>query len=113
MRKGQNMTKDEIFVGMKAMLGDDQDLLNEIYQDYLAVAKQVIDEAHAAEKNDNLEAMRRAAHTLKGCSANLGAEPLRELALDWENAAKTANVALFRELRGRIEAEFSALGVVL
>jgi len=104
-------TKDEIWAGMTAILGDDPELLNDIYQDYLIAAENVFRDALAAEQSGDYNEMRRAAHTLKGCSANVGAEVFRAQALAWEMAARNADLAAYRELGAELRKAFAALGV--
>ena len=107
------MSKEEIWAGMTAILGDDPELLNDIYQDYLVAAENVFREAQTAELAGDFNEMRRAAHTLKGCSANVGAEVLRAQALAWEMAARNADINAYRELGAELRKAFAALGVAV
>ena len=103
------MTKAEILDGMKEMLGDDEDLLNDIYQEYLTEAKKIFSEARVALAAKDTMEMRRAAHTLKGCSANIGAEAIRALSYDWQLAAQNAEFEKFDAYSKQLEAMFAQL----
>lgn|SRR5574344_640401 len=103
------MTKAEIFDAMTQFIGDDVDLKADIYKDFLSEsAKMFVDAGAALEKGDFTE-LRRQAHTLKGCCANVGAEPLRALSYDWQIAAEKKDAARCRALLDALKAEFAKL----
>ena len=103
------MTKKEIFEAMAVNLGDDMDLLNEIFQDYLGTANSILNESEGLLTAGDCEALRRSAHTLKGCSANVGAEDIRAAAYEWELAAKAADLQKLREFHGKLKDMVAAL----
>lgn len=82
---------EEIRRGMVQMLGDDPELLREIYADYVGEAQKALTESAACLEKKDFKALRAVAHTLKGCSANIGAEKLRSISYDWQLAAEAAD----------------------
>lgn len=59
------------------------------------------------------DAVRRAAHSLKGSSSNLGAQPLTELSQKIELAARDGKLAGLDEVLTQVEAEFIAVKTIL
>lgn len=93
---------EEIRLGMIKMLGDDPDLLKEIYADYVGEAqKALVASADCLAKHD-LKALRAVAHTLKGCSANVGAEKLRQVSFDWQLAAEAGDEEKCKSCREQV-----------
>ncbi|MFZ5779911.1 MAG: Hpt domain-containing protein [Pseudomonadota bacterium] len=84
------------------LFGDDPATLAEVERDFL-------DTARAAEREiggtEDLVAIARAAHRLKGASGMIGAEPLRRLAEAVEQAARTGSLAGVRRLWIQFEPE--------
>ena len=102
-----------------ARLLDDQDLARTVVAIFLAEAPGQIAALAGGLKAGNAPVAERQAHSLKGASANLGAEALRAAAQAIERAAKagdlTASLALlpdlerqFELLRAALEAHFPA-----
>lgn len=58
---------------------------------------------------ENFEEVIREGHTLKGAAANVGAESLREIALDIENAGRAQNIAKAQARAGDFAEEFARL----
>lgn len=103
------MTKQELWNSMREMLGDDPELLDEIGNEYILEAeKRLRDGVCALESSDYLE-LRRAAHTLKGCSANVGAETLRQLSYEWQVAAEEQDSEKCRSLQSKIADELAGI----
>jgi CheY-like chemotaxis protein len=61
----------------------------------------------------DITGVERQAHTIKGASANIGAEALRALAFELEKSGKTGDLAGIQERMGDLEAEFGRLREVL
>lgn len=81
--------KTLIYTYIRENLGIDDDAeLNELYLDYLAAVADFCEMMDAAVQDHCAEDLRMSAHSLKGCSANIGAEPVRAVCLEIENAAK-------------------------
>ncbi|MCA8942490.1 MAG: Hpt domain-containing protein [Planctomycetes bacterium] len=64
-------------------------------------------------RDDDLEAVERAAHSLKGSSGNLGANELMETAEALQNASRNGEVERSRELGVEIVARFDAANAEL
>ncbi|MCD6050263.1 MAG: barA 6 [Verrucomicrobia bacterium] len=91
---------------LKSLKGDDgSDPLSEIIQSFLTHSPQMMAEIQAMTAAGKVEEVRMAAHSLKGCAANLGAEKLASLCADLEKAAKNRQTEQFILLAVQIESE--------
>jgi HPt (histidine-containing phosphotransfer) domain-containing protein len=95
----------------------DGELLRLLVDEYANDARAQLDTLHAALAEGDPHAVERAAHTVKGASANIGATRLAELCRELEALGRAAALGSGREMLERIEAEFDnvrhALGVEL
>jgi HPt (histidine-containing phosphotransfer) domain-containing protein len=84
------------------VLDNDEELLREIVADYLADSQRILTEIAAllasAGNGDDYE-LRRLVHTLKGSSANLHAQLMREAAIRLEHAIKQQEPVDLSEVR--------------
>lgn len=69
-------------------IGGDLELLQEIALLFLSDSTRMLDEIHKAVTARNASALDRAAHTLKGCVSNFGAQNLYEAALALERMGR-------------------------
>lgn len=60
----------------------------ELIEEYISSSEKYIVEMKTFIDNKDIELFTRCAHSLKGASANMGAETVRELAFDLESKAK-------------------------
>ncbi len=83
------------------------DIVGEILQMFLAETPLRIESANEALSSGNLEEVQRSAHSLRGASANLGADRLAELCGILEDFAGTGDTGeadrVLREIRGEFE----------
>ncbi len=70
------------------MVGDDLEFLADLIASYRDDGRQLVNEIQASLAAGSAEAVMRAAHTLKGTSASLGAEELVALCRDVEAIAR-------------------------
>lgn len=95
----------------------DGELLRLLVDEYANDTRAQLDTLHAALAEGDPHAVERAAHTVKGASANIGATRLAELCRELEALGRAAALGSGRELLERIETEFEsvrhALGVEL
>ncbi len=95
----------------------DGELLRLLVEEYANDARAQLDTLHAALAEGDPHTVERAAHTVKGASANIGATSLAELCRELEALGRAAALGSARELLDRIETEFDnvrhALGVEL
>ncbi len=87
----------------------DEDLLREVAAIFLEDTPGILDAMKKGIEAGMPDAVARAAHTLKGSSANLAAGRLRHQAYQLETQAKTGDLTGARALYQAVEAEFSAL----
>ncbi len=92
------------------------DLLRELVTLFLRDTPERLDVVRQGLAAGDLDAAARAAHSLKGSAANLGALDLHELAAQAEQRARAGDTAAVRELLaqlddeyGRVHAQLSAL----
>ncbi len=87
--------KEQIREYVKINLGiDDNETFELLYENYLETVVDCIGKIENALKEKNAVDLRYAAHALKGCSANIGAEDIRRASYDIEMAAKNDNLDL-------------------
>jgi HPt (histidine-containing phosphotransfer) domain-containing protein len=103
------MVSDELLFDKEAfldVLDNDEDLLREIVADYLADSQRILTEIDAllarAGGGDDYE-LRRLAHTLKGSSANVHAQMMREAAAKIEHAVTEQKSVDLSEVRGALQ----------
>jgi PAS domain S-box-containing protein len=77
-----------VMAKLRDIVGDEPDLLREILRAYLEDAPRVFDALKAAIAARDGHAAVRAAHTLKGSSANVGAKPMIAMFRDLEEMCK-------------------------
>ncbi|WP_165391406.1 Hpt domain-containing protein [Fluviicoccus keumensis] len=88
---------------LKEVLEDEFRVLVETYLQDAVLRLGLMRKAYSEGDND---AGRQAAHSLKGASANLGANQLSALCEKVEHNAKAGNLSGCEELIGQVEAEF-------
>lgn len=96
---------------------EEDDLVKELIEIYIADAPGYIADIFSAIESANAHTMERAAHTLKGSSASLGAHLLAAACLEMEKLGRSGSVEGAHELLARVEREFErarrALGAML
>lgn len=83
---------------LAASLGDDPQILRELYQLFLGDARRLGRRLLAALAARDLDEARVIGHTLKGSAANIGAEALRSLGLAIQEAGTAQDEALLTAL---------------
>lgn len=86
-------------------MGDDEDLLKEIAGLYLADYPGSLHLLQSALKAGDASVAERLAHSLKGASANLGAERVRAVAYEIEKAARSGDLGRARHHLAGLEVE--------
>jgi len=87
------------------LLDGDREAVAEILAEFETDAPRQAAEAREALAVGDADLTRRCAHTLKGASANVGAESLRAAAYDLERAAAAGDLAGGADLTARLEEE--------
>jgi len=97
-------------------VGGDEELLREVAQIYLTEYPPLIEKIRSAVGSGDSDALQRAAHTLKGSLATLGAEPAAALALTLESKGRentldsaADDLLHLEEELGRVHREMHAL----
>ncbi len=97
-------------------IGGDEQLLGEILEIFLQDLPRKIDDLHHALESDNRQALRLAAHSLKGASASIAAEGVRAIAYELEKIAEVSDADEVRskmdELEKQVEKLKAAIGRV-
>ncbi|MGH8150910.1 MAG: Hpt domain-containing protein [Steroidobacteraceae bacterium] len=89
----------------RELIGGDPDFARDIAQTFLHTSEEILAQlARSAERGDR-KSLARAAHSLKGASANVHAQPLRELCADLESRSESATDRELPELVARVAAE--------
>jgi len=84
------------------LFGDDPRTLAEVEREFLETAREA---AREIKGTDDLTAIARAAHRLKGASGMIGALALRQIAEAVERAAKAEDLSTVRRLRELFDPE--------
>ena len=89
----------EVIEGLRELGGEeDPGLLLELVEMFLDDAPNRLREMEESLSSGDLDTMRRAAHTLKSSSANMGAVLLCQICKDMEQAARDENQDSYREM---------------
>ncbi len=88
---------------------DDEDLARTVAMGFLGDIPRQIESLKAYLGAGDASGSERQAHTIKGASANVGGEALREVAFDMEKAAKAGNLDLIRNRVPELETQFDRL----
>lgn len=96
----------QALANLLAMTGDDPSFLAELIDAYADDTPAQLATMHRAVTEGNMEALRRAAHSLKANSANFGAVRLAELSARIEAQATTGTSDVSVELVAMAEAEY-------
>ena len=84
--------KERIFSYIKENLGiDDTETVTELFEEYCATFKEYLVKIPQCLENSDADGLYRAAHSLKGCSGNVGHELVHEICLKLEAAARAAD----------------------
>ena len=87
--------------------GDDPQFVDELIVTFIAGAEDSLHELEAAASRDDLVALARVAHRLKGASANLHIETLAALTLELETHARAGEARDWRADLEKLRAEFT------
>ena len=99
--------------GAQQRLGGDQELLRDMAAFFIDDAPQLVHTVRVAEREQDLEGVRRAAHSLKGLAANFEAQTASDVALRVEDAAAKGESDEIRNLIPDLDAAFADVIVVL
>jgi len=95
------------FEAIKQRVGGGEELVNQLINAYLDQSEELIDNLTQAAKNENIEKITDVAHTLKGASANIEAQPLKEISKKIEEKGKDKKLedalGLIPELRNKLD----------
>ena len=102
------IANDELWdpVDFEDTIGNDWDLGKQILLDYKRQTKSIICETKNAIKNRRLEDLIRTSHTLKGSSAAISANRLRNIGESMNNAAKEGNYSACESFLNDFEKAF-------
>jgi len=108
MGSGDNPRLDPAALeGLREMGGDE--FVTDLVDTFVADAPPLL----AALRGDDVDEVRRAAHTLKSNGATFGATHFAELCRELEEQAKTGDLTAASELADRIEAEYGLVAAEL
>jgi CheY-like chemotaxis protein len=110
---GTNVIDRKVFDDLAASVGGDMTFLGELIDTYLNDATELLAAMRRALADGNVEEFRRAAHSLKSNSANLGAMRLSALAKELEMMAKAGALDGAADTVARAESEYAQVKVAL
>ncbi|MFA6929954.1 MAG: Hpt domain-containing protein [Lentisphaeria bacterium] len=92
-------TRNELFTYIKENLGiDDPEIISELLQEYCETFRGYQIKFLRCLAQTDSDGLYRAAHSLKGCSGNVGHEKVYQLCLSLESAAQTSNFTEVEEI---------------
>ena len=89
---------------LNSQFGGDADVVNEIYGEYAAAAREKADEASAALSAGEWQSLDRIAHTIKGNALAVGDSEMSDTAISLRQAAVLKDAAASAPLVERIKA---------
>jgi PAS domain S-box-containing protein len=93
--------------------GDDVEFIAELIGAFLTGGEETLAELRDAVANGDVSAIGRAAHKIKGASANLHVDGLAELTLELETRAKNGDTGNWHDALQRVETEFRRVSEAL
>ena len=112
MSSPENLRSLDLPVAL-ARVGDDEELLREIAQIFVAQCPGVLAEVRAAAEAGDAGALERTAHALKGSVSNLGAETARLVAGEIEEMVRSSNLDGINQALADLAEALSALNADL
>ena len=98
---------------MLERMDNDEEIVSMIIKSFIKFIPQNFNELQEALEKKNAEAIERIGHTIKGASANVSAETMREVALQIEKCGKAGDAAgaagLFEDLKKELKRFETAL----
>jgi two-component system, sensor histidine kinase and response regulator len=94
-------------------LDGDRGLFRELIGFFLEDSQMVIEQLKASLRDGNLAAIERAAHSLKGLTANVGSGPACRVAARIEDSARNKDPAIAAAAFGELEQELARLTTAL
>ena len=99
--------------GMMTRLVDDDDLLRVVVNGFLEDIPRRIAALKGYLETGDVSGAEHQAHTIKGSSANVGGERLREVAFEMEKAIRAGDLSAAGRLMTEMEAQFDMLNQVM
>ncbi len=85
---------------------DDIKFEQELIEEYISSSKRYLDDILKCLNSGDTELLTRSAHSLKGSSANMGAEIVKEISFEIERMAKSGNLNEAPKLLEKLKKEF-------
>jgi PAS domain S-box-containing protein len=99
--------------GFLAGLGDDVELARKLIEIFIGQSPRLMSEIQAAIEKEDTDALRRAAHALKGTISNFPSGPARDVAARMEMIGFDGDIAAAREVYPLLEREVERLKTLL
>ena len=94
---------------LRTLCGSDARFQRRLVELFLAESERYLGELSGALQAQDLEQIRQSAHALKGASANIGANRMRKVAAELEEAARQGDAATATGLAPSLDASFDAV----
>ena len=94
-------------------LGGDPELYQEIFDFFMEIVPQQLDDLQAVQEAGDVAAVDLQAHSMKGGAANVGAVRVTAVARDLEMLAKSGSLDGAADLVAQLRVEFAALQAVV
>ncbi len=94
---------------LKALLGDDEEMIREVMQDFIAPSAEIVEEIKAAFAAGSAEGLKQSAHKLKSAARSIGANELADLSLELETAGKANDLQSVQDQVAALDTCFAAV----
>lgn len=99
-----SIVKQQISTYIRNTLGiDDSETVNDLLREYCVTLQEYLAKIPGCLEQANSDKLYQAAHSLKGCSGNVGHEQVYELCLQLEDLARAKNFVAARTLVGQLQ----------
>lgn len=102
------MIDENVIAVLRASLSDDGTVIRQLIDLYATDSPQQLADAAAAIERQDIEALKRAAHSIKSTSASMGATTASECARELEQLAKDGNLAQSQAALERLTLEVNS-----
>jgi HPt (histidine-containing phosphotransfer) domain-containing protein len=104
----------EVLAELRQFQGEgESDIVQELAEAFQSETPPLLEALHVAVREEQSEALQRAAHNLKGSSYNLGARTMAALSAELEMLGKSGTVEGAAELVTRLEREYQRVCAAL
>ena len=108
MENSRDYLDSEIIDQLKGLAEDDKEFIQNLFDTFKTNASMHLDSLKLQVRDENYDSLKRSAHQLKGCSANMGAKRLQQLCAKLEGEIKEQETGQIPKTINNIEFAFQS-----